>query len=262
MTDSLLLTRHDRVALIELNRPQAMNAIDTELRRALTAALDDAGRDPSIGAVVLAGAGKAFCAGADLKAAAANTDTSMRRTARTMLHDFQATIELITRIDKPVIAAVQGTAVGVGLGFALACDLLVMAEDATLSTPFTNIGLIPDGGVSWFLTRRIGYGRAFEILAEAQKLSAERCLALGIANRVVPAIELRENALAWAAQLAARAPLALALTKRMARMALSTGLSDTLTMEAELQTFLANTQDAKEAIAAFGEKRKPTFSGR
>lgn len=256
------LTRQDRVAIIELNRPEALNAVDIPLRKALFAALDEVGRDAEIHAVVLAGAGKSFCSGADLKSAAANPDTSLRRTARTLSHDFQPILETITRLDKPVIAAVNGTAAGVGLSFALACDLLIMADDASLLPSFTNIGLIPDGGAAWFLTRRIGYGPAFEILAEAQKLSAPRCRDLGIANRVVESARLRESALSWAAQLAARAPLALALTKRVARLSLTAGLGEVLNVEAEFQTFLARTDDAREAIVAFGEKRKPSFNGR
>jgi 2-(1,2-epoxy-1,2-dihydrophenyl)acetyl-CoA isomerase len=176
--------------------------------------------------VVLTGSGKSFCSGADLKAAAKNPDQSTRRTARTLLHDFQPILECITRLDKPVIAAVNGGAIGVGMSFALACDFLVMAENAYLLAPFVNIGLIPDGGTAWFLTRRIGYGRALEILMEGQKLEARRCHELGLANRIVAADGLREGALAWAAQLAARAPLAMALTKRIARLSLTTGIPD------------------------------------
>jgi 2-(1,2-epoxy-1,2-dihydrophenyl)acetyl-CoA isomerase len=262
MSETVVTTQLGAVAVIELNRPDAMNAVNTQMRGELYTALDKAARDPAIGAVVLTGSGKSFCSGADLKAAAKNPDQSTRRTARTLLHDFQPILECITRLDKPVIAAVNGGAIGVGMSFALACDFLVMAENAYLLAPFVNIGLIPDGGAAWFLTRRIGYGRALEILMEGQKLEARRCHELGLANRIVAADGLREGALAWAAQLAARAPLAMALTKRIARLSLTTGLSDALTVEAEFQTFLATTQDAKEAIAAFGEKRTPTFQSR
>ena len=123
-------------------------------------------------------------------------------------------------------------------------------------------GLIPDGAAAWFLVQRIGYARTFEVLAESQKLSADRCLELGIANRVVAPTELRDEVLKWADSLAARAPLALALTKRVARLAGSVGLSETLAIEAELQTFLAATDDSREAIAAFADKRPPRFHGR
>jgi 2-(1,2-epoxy-1,2-dihydrophenyl)acetyl-CoA isomerase len=262
MSSEVITACVDRVATVILNRPEAMNAVDTGLRQALLNTFDELARSPEIGAVVLTGAGKAFCSGSDLKSAAANTDTSIRRTARTLLHDFQPLLECITRMDKPVIAALNGAAVGVGMSLALACDLTVMAENAYLLSPFVGIGLIPDGGAAWFLTRRIGYGRAFEVLAEGQKLSAARCLELSIANRVHPSEVMLESAQRWAAELAARAPIAMALTKRVARLSLSTSLSDMLTMEAELQTFCAGTEDAREAIAAFGEKRTPTFRGR
>lgn len=262
MSNPVNFTRQDRVGVIELNRPEALNAVDMPMRKALLAAFDEAGRDPDLAAIVLCGAGKSFCSGADLKAAAANPDTSARRTARTLTHDFQPIVEMITRLDKPVIAAVSGTAAGVGMSLALACDLMMMADDAALLPSFTSIGLIPDGGLAWFLTRRIGYGPAFEILAEAQKLTAPRCKELGIANRVVESATLREGALSWANALAARAPLSLALTKRVARLSLTAGLGETLSVEAEFQTFLSRSEDAREAIAAFGEKRKPSFKGR
>ena len=259
---SLNLERADQVAIIELNRPEAMNAIDLDLRRSLNAALDEVARDPQINVVVLTGAGKGFCTGSDLKRAAADTDNSVRRVARTMLHDFQPILETITRMEKPVIAAVNGPAVGIGMSLALACDLIMMSSSAYLLAPFTNLGIIPDGGAAWFLTRRLGYGRAMEVLMEAQKLSAEYCLASGIVNRVEAPESLRAAATTWAASLASRAPLAMALTKRVGRMSMNMSLSDALTLEAELQTFLFRTEDAQEAIAAFGDKRKPTFKGR
>ena len=163
-------------------------------------------------------------------------------------------------MDKPVIGAINGAAVGVGMSLALACDLLVMAESAYLLSPFVGIGLIPDGGLAWFLTRRIGYNRTFEILAESQKLGAARCLELGIANRTAVADALLAAATEWAGELATRAPIALALTKRAARLAMTTGLSDALTLEAELQTLCASTDDSREAIAAFRDKRTPEVS--
>jgi len=262
MTSDVVTTREGQVAVVTLNRPDAMNAIDTGMRRSLLGALDELARSTEIRTVVLTGAGKAFCSGADLKSAAANPDTSMRRTARTLMHDFQPIVETLSRMDKPVIAAINGAAVGVGMSLALSCDLLVMAESAYLMSPFVGIGLIPDGGLSWFLTRRIGYNRTFEILAESQKLGAARCLELGIANRCVAADTLLSSTVAWAAELAERAPIALALTKRAARLSMTTGLSDALSLEAELQTLCASTEDSREAIAAFRDKRKPRFQGR
>jgi 2-(1,2-epoxy-1,2-dihydrophenyl)acetyl-CoA isomerase len=259
---SVTLDRQERVAIVTLDRPDAMNAIDIDLRRRLHALLDEVARDPDVGTVVLTGSGKAFCAGSDLKRAAADRNDSVRRIARTMLHDIQPILELLTRMEKPVIAAVNGPAVGVGMSLALACDLMVIAKGAYLLAPFTNLGIIADGGASWFLTRRLGYARAMEVLMEAQKLDAQRCLDTGLANRLAEPEALMDSAVAWAAALAARAPLAMALTKRIGRMSMEMGLSEALTLEAELQTFLFRTEDAQEAIAAFGEKRKPVFKGR
>jgi 2-(1,2-epoxy-1,2-dihydrophenyl)acetyl-CoA isomerase len=262
MSTEVVTSREGRVATVEINRPQTLNAIDFSMREDLLAAFDDLARSPDVGAVVLTGAGNAFSSGADLKSAASHPDTSLRRTARSLMHHFQPLIECITRMDKPVIAAVNGAAVGVGMSLALACDLLVMSDKAYLLAPFCGIGLIPDGGAAWFLTRRIGYARAFELLVEGQKVSASRCLELGLANRVVESSALKENALRWAAEMAQRAPIAVALTKRIARMSQSVGLAELLTMEAELQTFCANTEDAREAMTAFAEKRTPVFKGR
>jgi 2-(1,2-epoxy-1,2-dihydrophenyl)acetyl-CoA isomerase len=238
-----------------------MNAIDLSMRKNLLASFGELARSVDVRAVVLTGAGKSFCAGSDLKSAASNPDTSPRRTARTLLHDFQPLLECISRMDKPVIAAVNGAAVGFGMSLALACDLVVMSDNAYLMSPFIGIGLIPDGGAGWFLARRIGYGRAFEFLIDGRKIEAARCVELGIANRVMSSERLAPEAAKWAAELAERAPIAVALTKRVLRLSLSSGLSEMLNVEAELQTLCASTEDAREAIAAFGEKRVPTFRG-
>lgn len=262
MSNEVHAYREGRVGIIELNRPQALNAIDVQMRQELMSVFGELARAPNVGSVVLAGAGRAFCSGADLKSAAEHTDASPRRTAHTLLHDLQPLIECITRMDKPVIAAVNGPAVGIGMSLALACDLLIMAEDSYLLAPFAGIGLVPDGGVAWFLTRRIGYTQAFELLTAGQKLSAGRCEELGLANRIVASNTLRSEALRWATELAQRAPIAIALTKRITRMSLSLSLSEMLTLEAELQATCAATEDAREAIMAFAEKRTPDFKGR
>ena len=265
MSTEVRAYREGRVAVVELNRPQALNAIDMHMRRDLLAAFDELARAPDVGAVVLVGAGRAFCSGADLKnaaEAAEHTDASPRRTAHSLLHDLQPLIECITRMDKPVIAAVNGPAAGLGMALALACDLLVMAEDAYLLAPFAAIGLVPDGGVAWFLTRRVGYTRAFELLTAGEKVTASRCQELGLANRVVESSTLRAEAVRWATEIAERAPISIALTKRIARLSLTLGLSEMLTLEAELQASCAATEDAREAITAFTEKRTPSFRGR
>lgn len=262
MGSTVNIERHGKVMLIELSRPDAMNAVDPVMKKELPAALNEAARDIEIGAVVLAAAGKAFCTGSDLKAGAGSDDGTLRRAARSLGYDYRPVFDLLTGMDKPVIAAVNGAAAGVGMSFALCCDLVVMSRCAFLMSPFLNVGLVPDGGAAWFLTRKLGHARGFELLVSGEKIGAEQCLTLGLANRVVEPDALRADAIAWADQLAARAPTALALTKRLARLAPSTTLGDFLGVEAELQSMCASSQDAKEAISAFIEKRSPTFTGR
>jgi len=262
MTSVVQVQRLGRVALIELHRPDALNALDKETRTAFAAELEAVARDNDVGAVVLAGAGRAFCAGADLKGGGPNANSGLLNASRVLQHDFHPLIEHIIKMDKPVISAVNGAAVGVGMSLVLASDLVVMASDAYLQSSFINVGLIPDSGIAWLLQRRIGYGRSFEALADAQKLDAQRCLDLGVANRVVAPDVLRSTALEWAAKLAERAPIAIALTKRLARLSQSASLSDALAIETEMQAFCASTEDAREAMAAFAQKRPPTFKGR
>lgn len=262
MGSTVNVERHGKVMLVELARPEAMNAVDPVMKKELPAALNEAARDITIGAVVLAAAGKAFCTGSDLKAGPGGNDDTLRRTARSLGYDYRPVFDLITGMDKPVIAAVNGAAAGVGMSFALCADLMLMSNNAFLMAPFLNVGLVPDGGAAWFLTRKLGHARAFEALVGGEKLGAEQCLAMGLANRVVEPDALRSEALAWAEQLAAKAPTAMALTKRLARLAPSATLGDFLSVEAEMQTMCASSQDAKEAIAAFIGKRTPTFTGR
>ncbi len=250
MTDVLLRERHGRVAVLDLNRPDARNAIDGELQGALLAELESAGRDPDIGAVVLTGAGRGFCAGADLKGGGSG-DPSMRSAARIVTHDFNPLIDSVVKMDKPVLAAVNGGAAGFGMSLALACDLVVMSEDAFLLSNFINVGLVPDGGATWLLQRRVGYGRAFELVADGRKLEAQRCMDLGLANRVVPREQLRSTALEWATELSARAPMALALSKRLARLSQSANLSDALAIEAEMQALCLATEGSCVTCTSF-----------
>lgn len=254
--------REGAVAVVELQRPDVLNAIDIAMRRALFEALTALGRDPEVVAVVLSGAGRMFCAGADLKGGSKGTDETLRSASRVLAHDYHPVLECLTKMDKPVIAAINGGAVGVGMSLALACDLVVMEQSAYMLTGLVNVGLVPDGGVAWFLSRRIGYGRTYEVLADAQKLDAERCLALGLANRVVADGQGVEEAIKWGASFAARAPMALALTKRLVRLSETVSLADSMAIEAEMQTLCTATEDAQEAMAAFVEKRKPIFTGR
>jgi 2-(1,2-epoxy-1,2-dihydrophenyl)acetyl-CoA isomerase len=165
-------------------------------------------------------------------------------------------------MDQPVIAAVGGSAAGIGMSYALACDLLVMAENAFLLSPFTTISLVPDGGLNWLLVHQLGYRRAFQLSIESERISAARCVELGLANRTAPAESLLDETLAWAHSIAERAPLSLAATKKAMRHAAGGDWASTFDVEAPLQRKLRESEDCAEGVAAFFEKRKARFKGR
>jgi 2-(1,2-epoxy-1,2-dihydrophenyl)acetyl-CoA isomerase len=246
------------VALVTLTRPEVLNAFDRELRCGLRDNLHSLGVDSGVRAVVLTGAGRYFSSGADLKAGAPTSS----ETRSQLLDEYGPGLMAIAEMPKPVIAALDGPAVGIGLAYALGCDLRVMAEDAFMQAPFNSIGLIPDGGLSWLLPRAMGYSRAFEAVVDAEAIAAADCLRLGLANRVVAAGTAREEALDWAARLAARPTLAIAASKRALRAGSVGSYEAALALEAELQAPLVESADCAEGIAAFLEKRPPLFRGR
>lgn len=247
----------EAVALIVLNRPKALNAFNKEMRFALADALSRANIDPAVRAIVVTGEGRGFSAGADV------TDVTGGRTVEDMLNaEYGAFLSIIQGCDIPVISAINGPAAGIGMTLALTCDLRVMAEDAYLMSAFSNIGLVPDGGLSWLLTQEIGYARAYQLAIEAEKIPARRCLELGLVNRVVPTDDVVANAVDWAKAIATRAPIAMNLTKRAFRAAAQTGLRNAMALEAMLQKTAIASEDCREGVAALMEKRKPQFKGR
>ena len=256
MSDIVRYEQHGAIAVITLNRPDSMNAFQTELRADVHGAFERARDDASIRAVVFTGEGRCFSAGADLKA---GIDRDVREILQS---EYRPVLEIIADIPKPVIAAVPGSAAGIGMSMALHCDLVLMADNAFLLSPFTTISLVPDGGLNWTLVRQLGYRRAFQLSVESERISAERCVELGLANRAVPADELQSTALEWAETLAERAPLSLAATKKVMRFAADHSWSDAYDMEAMLQGELLGSEDNKEGIQAFLEKRAPTFKGK
>jgi 2-(1,2-epoxy-1,2-dihydrophenyl)acetyl-CoA isomerase len=245
------------VAVITLRRPESMNAFNHEMRRDLTSAMVLAAGSSNVRAVVLTGEGRSFSAGADLKDESSK-DQSIQQTLQT---EYRTAFDCISSMSQPVIAAVNGSAAGIGLSYALSCDLMIMADNAFLLSPFTTISLVPDGGLNWLLVRQLGYRRAFQLSVEAERVPAARCVELGLANRAVPADELMDEALKWAHSLAERAPLSLAATKKSMRHAASGSWASTFDVEAGLQDKLKNSQDCAEGIAAFFEKRKANFKG-
>ena len=247
----------ENVALITLDRPQSLNAFNREMRFALADALSRANVDTSVRAIVITGAGRGFSAGADV------TDVTGGRTVEDQLNaEYGAFLSIIQGCDAPVIAAINGPAAGIGMTLALTCDLRVMAEDAYLMSAFANIGLIPDGGLSFLLTQEVGYARAYQFAIEAEKISAARSLELGLVNRVVANDAVVENALEWARSIAMRAPIAMSLTKRSFRAAAQQGLRNAMALEAMLQKTALASEDCREGVAALMQKRKPHFKGR
>lgn len=247
----------DGVALITLNRPDKLNSFNRQLRQDLTAALAKASADDGIRAVVVTGEGRAFCAGADVSAA-----DEMANVEDVLNTEYAGFLNIIQSAPKPVIAAVNGPAAGIGMTLALTCDLRVMGEGAYLMSAFANIGLVPDGGLSWLLTQEVGYARAYQLAVEAEKIDAERALTLGLVNRAVPDADVVANAVDWAGSLAERAPVALALTKRAFRAAAQEGLKNAAAYEAMLQRQAIVTEDCAEGVAALFQKRKPVFKGK
>ena len=256
MNDTVKYEQHDAVAVITLHRPEAMNSFNTELRADLAAALRKAHDDASVRVVVLTGEGRTFSAGADLKA---GIDKDV---AEILQVEYRPVQEAIANIPKPVIAAIPGSAAGIGLSIALNCDLLIMADNAFMLSPFTTISLVPDGGMNWMLVQQIGYRRAFQLSIESERVAADRCVELGLANRAVPADELQSAALEWAQALAQRAPLSLAATKKVMRFAANNDWGRSYDLEAQLQGELLASDDNKEGIQAFFEKRAPKFTGK
>lgn len=256
MSEIVKYEQHEAVAVITLHRPESMNSFNTELRAAVVSAFAKANEDDSVRVVVFTGEGRCFSAGADLKA---GIDRDVEEILQS---EYRPVQEAIATIPKPVIAAVPGSAAGIGLSMVLQCDLVVMADNAFLLSPFTTISLVPDGGLNWLLVRQLGYRQAFQLSVESERISAARCVELGLANKAVPADGLLNAAMEWAQALAKRAPLSLAATKKIMRFAADNNWSDAYDLEARLQGELLGTEDNQEGIQAFLEKRSPEFKGK
>ena len=250
----------ENVALITLHRPARYNALNPALIDALRSALRAARRDGRVRAVVLQGAGKGFCAGADLEVF--QGDHTPEELREYIINNYQPLMRQFLTLRKPIVGALTGTAAGMGAALALACDLRVMGEDSQLLYAFSNIGLGPDGGASWLLARQVGYSRAFQIAAEGEPVAARRCLELGLANKVVPDDEVATAALEWAGQLAARPTLALGITKADLHYSMNHDLYDTITFEAEQQLAAFKSHDLREGVLAHQQKRPPRFIGK
>jgi 2-(1,2-epoxy-1,2-dihydrophenyl)acetyl-CoA isomerase len=249
-------SRDGGVLTITLNRPDVLNAFNASMHQALGAALVQAG-DVSVRAVVLTGAGRGFCVGQDLtefREAAGDIGGRLR-------DNYHPNILAIRGLEKPVIAAVNGAAAGAGLSFACACDIRIASDAASFVPAFINVGLVPDSGGTYFVIGLLGYARAFEWMTSGRKLSAAEAREWGLVSEVVEGDGLAPRAAEVAAQYAAMPTRGVGMTKRLFSEAARHRLEDQLELEAELQTAATQTNDFREGVAAFLEKRKPEFSG-
>ncbi|QNP70384.1 enoyl-CoA hydratase/isomerase family protein [Streptomyces roseirectus] len=263
MADTVLYEVSDGLATITLNRPEAMNALDVATKVALREAAESAAGDPAVRAILLTAAGeRAFCVGQDLKEhiglLAAGSDAVMS----TVSEHYNPIARALTGAAKPVVAAVNGVAAGAGFGFALAADYRVVADTASFNTSFAGVALTADSGISWTLPRVVGPSRATDLLLFPRSISARDALELGIANRVVPAAELREEALKVARSLAEGPTVAYAALKESVAFGLTHSLTETLDKEDELQTRAGAAEDHRIAVTAFVNKEKPKYVGR
>ena len=249
--------RDGAVLTITLNRPEVLNAFTAEMHRQLVGAFKEA-REPDVRAVVLTGAGRGFCVGQDLS----EFKEAARDIAGRLRNNYHPTVLAVRRVEKPVIAAVNGPAAGAGLSLACACDFRIAADDATFVPAFINIGLVPDMGGTYHVRRLLGTARAFEFMATGRRLTAAEAHAWGLVNEVVEADRLLDRSAERAAELAALPTRGVALTKRLFDHAEHATLEEQLEFEAELQAAATKTEDFKEGVAAFLEKREPRFEGR
>ena len=254
--ETLLYRAEAGVATITLNRPDALNALNAPMRRELLAAIKAAGRDAAIRAIVITGAGRGFCAGADLRGGSGE-----RQFRRVLTDEYNPLIEAIRGVPKPVIASVNGVAAGAGVSLALAADLVIASADARFVPAFNRIALVPDSGLARTLVRALGRHRALEILLGERDLDADQAHEAGLVAAVVPAERLATDAQALAARLASGPTGAIGLTKRLVNAAEDATLAETLAAEAALQEVAGRGADHAEGVAAFAEKREPEFSG-
>ena len=258
----ILYAAEHGVATITLNRPEVLNSFNMPMAVELQDALRVAAEDESIRAVLLTGAGRAFCAGQDLTEAAPADGTPAPPIGEIVRKTYNPTVRAIRVLEKPVVCAVNGVAAGAGANLALACDIVIAADGASFVQAFAKIGLIPDTGGTFFLPRLVGLARATALAFFGDKVSAADAQAMGMIYRVVDAARLEEEARALARRLATQPTRGFGLTKRAFNQSLANDLDAQLEVEAELQAEAGRTADFAEGVRAFREKRQPTFAGR
>src|ERR1700750_1420519 len=266
-TDELLCAIRDRVAVITLNRPEARNALSDTLTPALRTAIKDCGENPNVGALLITGAGTAFCAGGNVKGMGAHRDRKkLEMSYEDKVADLQERQRLLTgaliAVRKPTIAALPGPAAGAGLALAMACDIRIAAQSAFVATGYARVALSGDYGIAWLLTRLVGTSRARELMFTCERVDAARCEVIGLVNRVMPDDKLQAEAFALAKSIADGPTIAIRYMKDNLNEALMFDFATVRDHEAERMIRTQGTADQKEAVQAFIEKRKPVFSGK
>ncbi|HET7628876.1 MAG TPA: enoyl-CoA hydratase-related protein [Bacillales bacterium] len=255
--DTIKRTVEDGVAWITMNRPDKLNAFNKQMHAELKETLKQVKKDNEVRAVVLTGEGRAFCSGQDLADVGEDADFSEILRKR-----YNPLIESITSLEKPVIAAVNGTAAGAGMSLALACDFRLAHEKASFIEAFINIGLVPDSGSLYFLPRLVGHAKAMELAVLGEKVRADEAEKLGLVTKVIPDAEWEEAVKAFAERLANMPTKAIGLIKRYMNKSWENDLSEVLENEADAQQIAGYSADYKEGVQAFLEKRKPKFTGK
>lgn len=256
---SIITNINNGVATLTLNRPEVFNSFNREMALLLQKELDAFGENPEIRAILITGSGKAFCAGQDLKEV---TTPSLHPGFKKILEEhYNPIIERIRAINKPIIAAVNGVAAGAGANIALACDIVVASEKASFIQAFSKIGLVPDSGGSFYLPRLIGFQRASALMLLGDKVAAQQARELGMVYKVFEPATFQQQALDLAQEMAQMPTKALGLTKQLLNASFNNTLDQQLTLESTLQIQAANSNDYKEGVTAFVEKRKPNFKG-
>jgi 2-(1,2-epoxy-1,2-dihydrophenyl)acetyl-CoA isomerase len=259
--DLVLTEREGAVGVVRLNRPEKLNAFAGDMRDRIGDAVEELGADPAVRVLIVTGAGRGFCAGADVDYLRGLVETGNDRDFEKLLRAGERVVTVIRDLDKPVLAAINGPAAGGGANLALACDLRVMAESASIGQTFSRIGLHPDWGGTYLLPRLVGESAALELMWSGRMVPAVEALRLGMVNRVVPDDRLWTETLDWARGLAAAPPLAARRIKRAIHASLDEDLEDMLAVELESQLACFRSNDVRRGLAAFREKVRPAFEG-
>jgi 2-(1,2-epoxy-1,2-dihydrophenyl)acetyl-CoA isomerase len=259
MSDTVLLNKENGVGYITLNRPEKYNSFNREMALALQAHLDDCEKDDAVRCIYITGSGKGFCAGQDLAEA---SDPATVDFEKIIAEHYNPVIERFRRIEKPVIAAVNGVAAGAGANIALACDIVLASASASFIQAFIKIGLIPDSGGTFFLPRLVGMQRAMALMMSGDKVTADEAIAMGMIYKSYPDATFEAESKKYAQQLAQLPTKGMGLTKRLLNSSFDNNLEQQLEMEKQVQILAGKTEDFAEGVNSFLEKRKPEFKGR